>query len=136
MSEDLPSDDLSILDRDRLLRRVKPNQLVNESDGTTRPSSAVFRDPELSVNIESVMADQGRSPSEMLDGLAGHCLTSITPGIVREFDRNAQDSHPVVRDSDPPNDSAHALVLGKKTKSFRNAMVRGHEWVVRPSSDI
>jgi hypothetical protein len=132
MLEDARLDDPTILDDDRLLRRVAPNQWVNEPDGTIRPSSAVFKDPELSVNIDSMMTIQGRPPKEMLNAFPGYFLTSFAPGIVRQYDKEKNESHPIVRDTDAPNDPAHGLVLGKKTKSFANALVRAHKWLEPP----
>jgi hypothetical protein len=135
MAEDTRRDDQTVLNDDRLLRRVQalPSQLVTESDGSQRPSSAVFRVTELSVNIESVMVAAGRTPEESLAGFSGWYLTSITAGDVRQYDIEKTESHPIVRDADPPNDPAHGLVLGKKTGAFANAMRRAHKWVVPPA---
>jgi len=63
-----PIDDASILDEDRLLRRIPPNQLCME-DGKLRPSSAVFRHAELSVYIESMVVAQGRAAEDVLSKL-------------------------------------------------------------------
>lgn len=135
MAEDTRQDDQTVLNDDRLLRRVQalPSQLVTESDGSKRPSSAVFRDRELSVNIESVMIAQGRTAADALEGFSGWYLTSITAGSIRRYDSERRESHPIVRDSDPPNDPAHGLVLGKKTSAFANAIRRSHQWVVAPT---
>ena len=126
MAAESRPDDLSILDTDRLFRRVSPNQLVAQPDGTHRPSSAVFKNAELSVNIESLMKEQGRPPEDSLDGYPGDFLTAVLAGRIREF------GLPIVKDTAPPNDPAHGLVLGKKTGSFANAMVRFHQWIVSP----
>ncbi len=61
-------DDPALLENDRLLRRVHSSQVVTDADGSKRPSSAVFKDPELSVNIESLMIGQGRLPEDTLTG--------------------------------------------------------------------
>jgi hypothetical protein len=136
MAEDSRHDDPTVLNDDRLLRRVQahPNQLITEADGSRRPSSAVFKARELSINIESVMADQGRLPEDALIGYPGWYLTSITAGNVRNYDLNKAESHPIVRDTDPPNDPAHGLILGKKSDAFANAMRRNHKWIVAPAS--
>lgn len=122
-----PEDDPSITNDDRLLRRVRPNQLVRDLDGSQRPSSAVFKALELSINIESLMIMQGRPPEDALTKYPGEYLTAIIAGDVRAY------GHPIVKDTDPPNDPAHGLVLGKKKDSFANAMCRQHEWVVPPA---
>ena len=119
-------DDPTILNSDRLLRRVPPNQLYTEPDGSQRPTSAVFKNTELSVNIESLMIEQGRPLEDTLTNYPGAYLTSIGVGHVRNH------GYPVVKDNEPPNDPAHGLVLGKKTSSFANAMVRAHHWIVPP----
>jgi hypothetical protein len=129
MADDLRQDDLSISDGDRLLRRIRPNQLHTDADGSQRPTSAVFKSPEMSVNIETLMVAQGRAPEDALTNFPGEYLTSIVARDVRSF------GYPIVKDTDPPNDPAHGLVLGKKTNSFANAMVRSHRWIVAPPGD-
>lgn len=126
MAGSAPQDDPTIPGYDRLFRRVRPNQLFTEADGTKRPTSAVFKNSELSVNIESLMLQQGRPPEDTLTGYPGEYLTSVTAGRVREH------GYPIVKDCEPPNDPAHGLVLGKKTNAFANAMVRAHQWIVPP----
>jgi hypothetical protein len=126
MPED-PRDDPSIPNADRLFRRVRPNQLRSEPDGSQRPTSAVFKNSELSVNIESLMIEQGRPPEDTLTNFPNEFLTSIIAGNVRVH------GYPIVKDTAPPNDPAHGLVLGRKTNAFANAMVRAHRWIVAPS---
>src|SRR5271166_428087 len=98
---DDPRDDLSIPNTDRLFRCVPPNQLFTEPDGSQRPTSAVFKNQELSVNIESLMIEQGRPPEDTLKNFPHDFLTSITAGNVRAY------GHLVVKDTAPPNDPAH-----------------------------
>ena len=119
-------DDPSIPDTDRLFRRVRPNQLRTEPEGSQRPTSAVFKNTELSVNIESLMVEQGRQPEDTLSNFPDEYLTSIVAGSVRAY------GYPVVKDTAPPNDPAHGLVLGRKTSAFANAMVRNHRWIKAP----
>jgi hypothetical protein len=126
MADDLRQDDLTITNDDRLFRRVRSNQLIPEPDGSQRPSSAVFKVLELSVNIESLMIQQGRMPEDTLTNYPGEYLTAITAGQVRAH------GHPIIKDTEPPNDPAHGLVLGKKKDSFANAMKRQHQWIVPP----
>lgn len=108
MADDPRQDDQTIENSDRLFRRVQPNQLIPEPDGSQRPSSAVFKVLELSVNIESLMIQQGRLPEDTLTKYPGEYLTAITAGQVRVY------GHPIIKDTAPPNDPAHGLVLGKK----------------------
>lgn len=129
MAEDPRQDDLTIANDDRLFRRVPPSQLVPEPDGSRRPSSAVFKVLELSVNIESLMIQQGRLPEDTLTKYPGEYLTAILVGQVRAH------GHPIIKDTEPPNDPAHGLVLGKKKDSFANAMRRQCQWIVAPPKE-
>jgi hypothetical protein len=126
MPDETEEDDLSIPDTDRLFRRVRPNQLEPLEDGSLRPSSAVFKNTRMSVNIESLMVEQGRLPEDTLTRHPGEYLTSILARNVRAK------GHRIVKDTDPPNDPAHGLVLGKKKGSFANAMLASHQWIVAP----
>jgi hypothetical protein len=121
-----PRDDPSIPNSDRLFRRVRPNQLRTEPDGSQRPTSAVFKSLELSVNIETLMIEQGRPPEDTLANFPNEFLTSITAENVRAR------GYPIVKDTAPPNDPAHGLVLGRKKDSFAAAMARTHQWIVAP----
>ena len=126
MADETRQDDPTIPDSDRLFRRVRPNQLFTEPDGSQRPTSAVFKNQELSITIESLMTEQGRPPEDTLTGFPGEYLISIIAGHVRAH------GYPIVKDCEPPEDPAHGLVLGKKTHAFANAMVRAHRWIVPP----
>jgi len=126
MADNARQDDPSIPNSDRLLRRVRLNQLFTEPGGSQRPTSAAFKNTELSVNIESLMDQQGRPLTDTLSNHPGEYLTSVKAGLVRDH------GYPIVKDNAPPNDPAHGLVLGKKTGSFANAMVRAHQWIVPP----
>lgn len=131
----LPTDDKSIPDSDRLFRRVanNPTMLIPDNGGW-RPSSAVFKTEELSVNIESLMKAQSRKPESTLDNYSGQYLVSIIAKDVREH------KHPIVKDNvpkagQPAPDPAHGLILGPKKSAFANAMVRSCKWVVAPPKE-
>jgi hypothetical protein len=126
MAEDARPDDATIPNTDRLFRRVRENQLVRLEDGSRRVSSALFKADEMSVNIESLMIAQGRPPEDTLTGYPSEYLTSIVAGDVRDHGLR------IVKQTEPPHDPAHGLVLGKKRESFANAMVRSHKWIVPP----
>jgi hypothetical protein len=129
MADDAPADDTTIPNTDRLFRRVRENQLVKLEHGSRRPSSAPFNDAEMSVNIESLMIQQGRPPEDTLTGYPGEYLTSIIARNVRAHGLR------IVKQTEPPHDPAHGLVLGKKKGSFANAMVRSHQWIVPPPQE-
>lgn len=127
MAEEERIDDVSIPNTDRLFRRVPANQLNDNPDGTKRPSSAVFKTTELSVNIESLMIEQGRLPKDSLEGYPNNYLTSIIVCDVRSF------GYPIVKDTKPPEDPAHGLVLGKKSDGFAKKMAKNlSTWIVEP----
>ncbi len=111
--------DPSIRDDDRPFRGVTPHFIVKEADGTLRSSSAAFIDPELSVNIASVMAAQGRAPEETLTTFPGWSLTSVTPAAIRKYDAEKGESHPIVRDAEPPHDPPTALFWERSRMRLR-----------------
>ena len=81
------------------------------------------------MNIESLMIEQKRLPEDTLASYPDEYLTSIVAANVRAH------GLPIVKDTEPPNDPAHGLVLGKKKDSFANAMLRSHQWVVAPPEE-
>ena len=107
-------DDPSISDKDRLLRRIPPYQYVaDRNTGNMRVSSAAFSDNRLSVDLLAVLEATGKGFEAALIGHDGFGLASITAGLAREC------AQVVVREPLPDN-KAHALVVGKKTRSIRN----------------
>jgi hypothetical protein len=88
----------------------------------------VFKHREMSVNIESLMVEQGRPPEATLTDYPGNFLTSILAGNVRQF------QFPIIKDNEPPNDPAHGLVLVEKKAAnrFANSMLATHQWIVQP----
>jgi hypothetical protein len=129
MNTEIQQDDTSILENDRLFRRVPVNQLFREEDGSYRPSSALFAHTKMSVNIESLMIEQGRPPEDTLSGYPDNFLLSITAGSVRKF------GHSIVKDTALQHDPAHGLVLGKKCGSFKKEMCRSFQWIVAPQQE-
>lgn len=88
MSQPVYDDDLSIRDEERLFRRVHVAQLVRDDDtGLVRVSSGVFKDKELSINIESLLVGAGNSAEACLQNHKAHKLISITAGDARRFDQ-------------------------------------------------
>jgi hypothetical protein len=55
-----PDDDGSVPDSAGLLRRIHPSQVVQDHNtGRARPSSAAFKDPHMSVDIEPILVSLG-----------------------------------------------------------------------------
>jgi hypothetical protein len=108
MSPTVFEDNTSIGDEERLFRRVHINQLVRDDDtGLARVSSGVFRDKDLSVNIESTLMNSGGSRESCLRGSNAHKLVSITAQSARQL------SQAICRDP-LPDDLSHGLVYGSK----------------------
>jgi hypothetical protein len=107
-------DDRSINDDAGLLRRVHPNWVVADGNtGGRRVSSAAFRDPALSVDIEPILVAQGLDWQFTLKAHAGYSLVRFPAGSAREKGLSVV-SKPL------PGNPAHAEVLGKKTARLQN----------------
>ena len=102
-------DDPSITDAERLLRRIARSWVSWEEDGTPRISSAAFREDELSVNLETVMAQAGRAPEEAVRDYPGYGLAAFTAAHARGLNQA------VARDP-LPEEPAHGIVYGRKKR--------------------
>ena len=119
-------DDKTILDHERLLRRIHPEQWIYDGKlGRRRPTSAAFQDVELSVDLATSFEQRGVPVTQPLIGHPGFLLSSVTAGTMRA---NAQ---AVVRDPLPDN-TAHALVVGKKTQRIQRNLAISALWIVPP----
>ena len=124
MSPPVFQDDLSIPDEERLLRRVHIQQIVRDDDtGLARVSSGVFRDKELSINLESALSDLGGSAESCLQASSAHKLISITAQNARQFNQS------VCRDP-VPDDLSQGLVYGSKSGSVRDGLRAAADWVI------
>ncbi len=123
MSE--PVDDVAIGDDERLLRRIRPEDVfVEPQTGQRRPSSATFISKS---NIISVDLASLTTPDKALGDYPGHVLVEIDVGTVRSLGCK------VVRDP-LPNNSDHALLYGsgpegRMTKSQAKEIVNRCQWV-------
>jgi len=114
-------DDPSVTDDTILWRRVLPDWLHKNEDGSYRPQSIAFVDRgshELSVHISHMT-----TPQKALAGFPDDSLASFTAGFARSL------GFKVVPDSTPV-DPSHALICpsptGKKAKKF----AKESTWVV------
>jgi hypothetical protein len=108
-------------DNEELYRRViVKNQIVTNSDGSLRPSSALYSSSsgDISVDIASKTTPQ-KSKKDAI-ALAG--VLAQTPKSL---------GYPVVEDPLPEN-PAHALIKGKITKGHAREIVRQSFWVIKP----
>lgn len=117
------TDDGSIAQDAGLLRRIHPTQVVqDENIGGPRPSSAAFRDLELSVDAEPALEAAGLDWHFSLKDHPSYSLVRFRASVPRERGLS------VVPDPQPEN-SAHSLVIGKKPQSTVNYIRDRAEWV-------
>lgn len=121
-------DDPSIEDTETLWRNVLPWYVVrDETDGDWRVSSAAFSndkdgDP-MSVTLATRAAEIGWTPERQIDGLSGFSLAGISAGLARSCDQG-------VARTPRPNEPAHGVVFGQKTRSVRKRLVKGAKWIL------
>lgn len=129
-------DDPSIRNECALLRRIPANSEMHIIwDNNLKrwcPSSASFDDHTDGSPMSVVLGDEldaaGRDAATVLDGHDRFALAAISAGIAR---RNRQ---AVARDP-LPQEPAHGLVIGRKSKAVRSSMAKAAQWVVAPSID-
>lgn len=124
------SDDLTIPDEARLLRRIPPRHFVkDENSDQVRPSSAAFDNhpngSPMSVILADILSQTSRGPEAALAGYEGFALASITAGLARECGQG------IAREPFP-DEPAHAVVFGEKPKRVQRKLAKGSQWIVPP----
>ena len=77
-------DDGSIVNEACLLRRIRPEQVVDDANaGSRRPSSAAFKDPDMSVDAEPILNANGSDWKFSPQGYAGYSLVNLKAGDAR-----------------------------------------------------
>ena len=115
--------DQQLADDAALLRRIRPDQIIDDqNEGKRRPSSAAFKDTEMSVDAEPILKSLGLSWNFSISKHAGYSLVSFTAGLAR-----AQQQAVVVKPED--DNPAHTEVVGKKTRGIANALRDASQWV-------
>jgi hypothetical protein len=115
-------DDGSIADDGDLLRRIRPDQIVDDKNlGARRPSSAAFKDPAMSVDAEPILHQHDLDWTFSLRNHAGYSLVRFGAGAVRAM------GLAVVHKPEQHN-PAHAEVIGKKTQSIAKHLVAASTW--------
>lgn len=118
-------DDGSIEDDWTLLRRIHPEQIVpDKRTGELRVSSAAFRDPEMSVDVEELLKKANLDWRFSLKDHAGYSLMKFAAAVPRSHDL-------AVVHSPLPDNDAHAEVRGQKSASIARALGKAAEWVYR-----
>ncbi len=119
-------DDPTIPATERLFRRIPPTWIDWDEQGNAAISSAAFKDEELSITLESVMARDQRPPEDAVRNFPRYGLDVITAGHARSLNQA------VARDPEP-DEPAHGVVYGQKKRGGIGGKLRdGAEWVVRP----
>jgi hypothetical protein len=119
-------DDPSIPGDERLFRRIPSTWVIWDEHGSATISSAAFKDEELSVNLESVMARDRRPPADAIRRYPGYGLAAITAACARSL------GQAVARDPQP-EEPAHGVVYGQKRRGGIGGKLRdGAAWVVQP----
>ncbi len=120
-------DDPTIPGTETLFRRISATWVLWDENGYPTISSAAFKDPELSVYLESVMTEAGRTPADAISTYPDCGLASITAGLARSL------GQAVVRDP-RPDEAAHGIVYGPKPRAGVSVKLRdGAQWVVTPN---
>jgi hypothetical protein len=115
-------DDGSIADEHDLLRRIRPDQIVNDENlGKCRPSSAAFKAPQLSADSEQILLANGKDWKFSLKDHPGYSLARFKAGAARRV------GLPVIHKPEVAN-PAHVEVHGKKTKGVANALFGACSW--------
>jgi hypothetical protein len=119
-----PLDAGSIADDAGLLRRVIPEWVVDDKNiGGKRLSSAAFKDPATSVDVEPMLEAAGLDWSHCLRNHPGHSLVRIQAVTARGLGQAVVHA-PIVGENE-----AHAEIRGKKTQGIANRLRDAAQWV-------
>jgi len=129
---DLEIDETEYRDSSRLWRRIRQHHVVLDDNlGGHRPSSAAFTNTtktlEMSVDIEEIAREIGRSPEDCLSGYPHKFIAAITTEVARD---NGQ----VVRHLPEDENQAHGGVIGAKNKRIQRNFAKKAEWIIAPST--
>lgn len=108
-----------------LYRRVRPDQVVEDKNtGELRPSSAVFRDPSMSVDVAEFLREDGLDHNWSLREFAGYSLARFTAAYARSKQQTVVHT-PIIED---PANPYHAEVVGHKTPGTARQMSKDVAW--------
>ncbi len=126
MCQTARQDDLTIINEERLFRRVTLHQIVKDEDtGYARISSGAFKDKELSINIESILLGGGETVDACLHKHQGFKLVSFTAGQARQLQQI------ICPDPEPPDNMSHGLVCGSKnSRRVYEGLRDSAQWVI------
>jgi hypothetical protein len=114
---------IQIPDEAPLLRRVHPAQIVPDGiTGKPRVSTAAFTDPEMSVDAEPILIEDGLNWCFSLREHPGHSLVSFAAIVARQVNQ-------AVEHKPKPENRAHTEVIGKKTGAVKEQLRKTCVWV-------
>lgn len=123
-------DDSTIDNEANLWRRICPDHFVYDPKlNKKRPSSAAFRDEELSVHLEEIVVKAGQATADILRAYPSYGLASFKAGDARK----CPIAQIIVKDP-TETDPSHTLVIGRKTKAVQKALVTCSQMLVEPHS--
>lgn len=129
MTESRSVNDPSISDEADLWRRISPEWIIlDENLGRQRVTSKAFQNLEgdnLSVLLEQIVRETGRTADDVLENLSGYSLAAVTAGQARALGQG------VVR-APEPDEPAHCHMVGKKGKGTRKKLASAARWVIPP----
>jgi len=125
-------DDATIADASELWRRINALWVVRDGNtGNSRASSAAFSDSRdgspTSVLLADSVRETGRTAKDVIAGLDGYALSSITAGQARGCEQGVA-RHAL------PKEPAHAYIFGHKTKALRRCLAKQAKWVIAPAA--
>jgi len=105
-------------DNEFLWRRIHSSWIKQYDDGQYVPSSAAFKGKDISVDIASKT-----TPEKSIRDSAA--LAGFLAAVPKKL------GHQVV-EAPVPDNPAHALIMGKITRSEAHMIVNSSEWVIKP----
>ena len=130
MADQSYADDPTIADDAALWRRIHPEWAVpDENRGGLRVSSAAFANSRdgspTSILIAETVASSGRGPEDVLQAFDRYGLASLRAGQARGCGQR------VARDP-LPDEAAHGLIVGDKTRWAKRCLAAAAVWVISP----
>jgi hypothetical protein len=127
-------DDKTVLNDERLLRRIHPKWKVpDHTNQRWRISKAAYDDSRdgspTSVSLEQTLLRLGFSILHPMQGHEGYYLAALRMGVARDVQQG------IHRDPQP-NDPSHALLFGTKTGSVRKSLAKQSDWVIAPPEPL
>lgn len=122
-------DDPELGDDLRVLRRIRPSEVVKEQD---RPSSSNFYNDKEGKGTSVDLWEPDRRPDDVLKGHDGYGVVSISIGEIRRIGKTKGHPLGVIR-VPQHNNRHHAHIQGRKTGSIRSALANAARWEIRPA---